>query len=251
MNGDEQAASILTQLRLAAGFLTILPVLGARPSTPNEVAASFRWSPLIGFVLGAILAGEDWILRQIVGRALSAALVVMTLAAITGALHLDGLADTADALGAGNDRDRALAIMRDSQIGSFGAIALFFVLALKLLALTSACGGRMLALYLAPGLGRWAMVAIADRLDYLRGQGAGATLLAVPGARALSAASAIVIVALLPILRHRALCAVVTAVVLSCLLRVIYRRWLGGITGDMLGAAGELVETAVLIAVTR
>jgi adenosylcobinamide-GDP ribazoletransferase len=252
-SGDEQPASIpvLTQLRLAAGFLTIIPVLGARPSTPADVAASFRWFPLVGFVLGAIVAGEDWMMRLLVGRALSAAIVVMTLAVITGALHLDGLADTADALGAGSDRERALAIMRDSQIGSFGAIALFFVLGLKLLALTSACGGRMLALYLAPGLGRYAMVAIAERLDYLRDEGAGAALLGAPGARGLTAASVIVVVAMLPVLGHRALRAVVTAVVVSILLRICYRRWLGGVTGDMLGAAGELVETAVLIAVTR
>lgn len=252
MNGDDQQPpSIPTQLRLAAGFLTIIPVLVARPSTPYQVAASFRWFPLVGFVLGATLAGEDWLLRPLVGRALSAALVVMTLAAITGALHLDGLADTADALGAGNDRERALAIMRDSRIGSFGAIALFLVLGLKLLALTSACGGRMLALYLAPGLGRWAMVAIADRLDYLRDGGAGAALLAAPGTRALSVASAIVVVATLPVLEHRALRAVITAAVLLFLLRIFYRRWLGGVTGDMLGAAGEIVETAVLIAATR
>jgi len=172
----------------------------------------------------------------------------MTLAALPARFISTGWPIPPTLLAAGNDRDRALAIMRDSQIGSFGAIALFFVLALKLLALTSACGGRMLALYLAP-VSTLAMVAIADRLDYLpaRVRARHCWRCQVPRfVRRISDRH----VAVLPVLGHRALCAVVTAVVLSLLLRVIIGDgW--RITGDMLGAAGELVETAVLIAVTR
>ncbi len=110
------------QIRLAISFLTIIPVInGARASDKNVVAASFGWFPLVGFGIGAALCVEDFALGYVFSPAIRSVLVVMTLAIVTGALHLDGLADTADALGAGRDRARALEILRDSRIGSFGA----------------------------------------------------------------------------------------------------------------------------------
>ncbi len=154
----ESSPRFLDDLRLALAFLTILPV-GPRHRVPPEArAASFAWFPIAGFMIGAALAALDWLLGLMFGHAICSVLIVLSLTVLTGAVHLDGVADTADALGAGRDRERALRILRDSAIGSFGAIGLFFVLALKILAL-AAMGGhrRYAALYLAPGLagGRW------------------------------------------------------------------------------------------------
>ena len=109
----------LAEIRLAAGFLTILPVLPRADVTPETLAASFGWFPLVGFALGALLAAENLLLTTLFGDALAAVVLVLTLTVLTGAVHLDGLADSADALGAGTDRRRALEIMRDSRIGSF------------------------------------------------------------------------------------------------------------------------------------
>jgi adenosylcobinamide-GDP ribazoletransferase len=241
-------AGKLTEVRLAAGFLTILPVLPRSGAAPEALAASFGWFPLIGFALGAVLVAENFLLTPLFGDALAAILLVLTLTVLTGAVHLDALADTADALGAGSDRRRALEIMRDSRIGSFGAVAIVFFLALEMVALaTMGEARRALALWLAPGLARWAMMAVSWRVDYLRAEGAGTALLGSGDDRNLALASAIAAIAALPILSSRVMVAYLVVAALAVALRAAYRRWLGGVTGDLIGAAGELVEAAVLL----
>ena len=243
-------AGVLTEIRLAAGFLTILPVLPRVEVAPATLAASFGWFPLVGFAIGAMLAAENLLLTPLFGDALAAALLTLTLIVLTGAVHLDALADTADALGARGDRRRALEIMRDSRIGTFGTAAIFFFLALEIVALATMGGTRRAAvLWLAPGLARWAMVAVGWRMDYLRAAGAGTMLVGPGGDRNLAVASAIAAIAALPILSWRVLLVCVVAVALGAILRAAYRRWLGGVTGDLLGAAGELVELAVLLVI--
>jgi adenosylcobinamide-GDP ribazoletransferase len=238
----------LTEFRLAAGFLTILPVLPRAAVAPEILAASFGWFPLVGFVLGALLAAENLVLTPLFGDALAAVLLVLTLTVLTGAVHVDALADTADALGAGSDRRRALEIMRDSRIGSFGAVAIVFFLALEMVTLaTMGEARRAAALWLAPALARWAMMAVSWRLDYLRAEGAGTALLGSSDDRNLALASAIAAIAALPILTWRVMVAYLIAAALAVALRAAYRRWLGGVTGDLIGAAGELVEVAVLL----
>ncbi|HVA40231.1 MAG TPA: adenosylcobinamide-GDP ribazoletransferase [Candidatus Binataceae bacterium] len=246
--GGKARTGKVTEIRLAAGFLTILPVLPRAGVAPEALAASFGWFPLVGFALGATLAGENLLLTPLFGDALAAVLLVLTLAVLTGAVHVDALADTADALGAGTDRRRALEIMRDSRIGSFGTAAIFFFFALEIVAL-AAMGEtrRAAALWLAPGLARWAMVAVGWRIDYLRAGGAGTMLVGSGGDRNLALACAIAAIAALPILSWRVLLAYAAAAALAAVLRGAYRRWLGGVTGDLLGAAGELVELAVLL----
>jgi adenosylcobinamide-GDP ribazoletransferase len=243
------------QIRLTISFLTIIPIIdNDRTLDEYAVAASFGWFPLVGFGIGAALCVEDFALGYVFSRAIRTVLIVMTLATVTGALHLDALADTADALGAGRDRARALEILRDSRIGSFGAIALFFALTLKVLALARLAGAmRYAAIYLAPGLARYAMVMITHRLEYMRTAGAGAALLVSSdddyegrGWNELIACATVVI-AVLPAISIKALCACVIAVAATLLLRAFYQRWVGGVTGDLIGAAGEIVETAVLI----
>jgi adenosylcobinamide-GDP ribazoletransferase len=239
----------LAQIRLAAGFLTILPVLPRAAAAPGTVAASFGWFPLVGFALGAMLAAGNLVLTPLFGDAIAAVLLVLTLTVLTGAVHLDALADSADALGAGMDRRRALDIMRDSRIGSFGTAAIFFLLALECVALaTMGEARRAAALWLAPGLARWAMVAASWRIGYLRTEGAGTLLVGSGGDRNLAVASALAVLAAAPVLSWPVLWAYAIAAAVAALLRAAYRRWLGGVTGDLLGAAGELVELAVLLA---
>ena len=128
------------------------------------------WFPIVGFLLGAALVGEDWLLAHVFAQVIRSVLIVLSLTVITGAVHLDGLADTADAFGAGRDRERALDILRDSRVGTFGASAIFFDLTLKILALSTLAGSRRVAaLLIAPMLARWAMLFIvATGLPYLR-----------------------------------------------------------------------------------
>ncbi len=241
---------IFEEVRLALGFLTILPVAPANTVCLQTVTASFRWFPLVGFVIGAALCLEDFAVGLFLTRALRSAIVLMSLAIVTGAVHLDGLADTVDALGAGRNRGRALEILRDSRVGSFGALALVFVTVLKILALAELRGmPRYAALWLAPGLARWAMVAVAWRREYLRAQGAGSVLLDPENSKnGLMVASFTAAVAVSLVAGTRALLACVVAIAVAIALRAFYRRWLGGVTGDLIGAAGEIVEVCVLVA---
>ena len=248
---------IRAELRLAASFLTIVPFVSRdgppRALDDESVAASFGWFPLVGFAIAVGLVIEDVILSRFFDLTIRSILIVLSLTIVTGALHLDGLADTADALGAGRDRARALVILRDSRIGSFGAAAVFFALALKVVALATLYGARRYAaIFAAVGLARWAMVAVADRIPYLRAEGAGSALLSADSEwRNLLIASLTAVAAMLPLVSWTVLAAIIAAIVIVLAMRAFYRRWLGGVTGDLIGACGEVVEIAVLIIFAR
>src|SRR5579871_3238157 len=152
---DGPGGGTLLHIRLALSFLTVLPV-AIESASESDVAASMAWFPLVGLAMGILFALEDRALAFLLGHAVRSAIIVLSMAVLSGAIHLDGLADTADALGAGGDRIRALEVLRDSRIGTFGAIALFFDLGLKVLVLAGLSGRpRLTGLILAPMLGRW------------------------------------------------------------------------------------------------
>jgi len=249
-NAPATKSGFLTELPVAISFLTILPVIDQRPARDETVAASFAWFPVVGFLLGVALVGEDWLLAHVFAQVIRSVLIVISLTFITGAVHLDGLADTADALGAGRDRERALDILRDSRVGTFGASAIFFDLALKILALSTLAGHRRYAaLIVAPMLARWALLIVAAGLPYLRASGSGSTLLSgnIPRARtAVVAVFTLLVMLMLGELRAT-IVAIVVAIAIVVAMRTFYRRWLGGVTGDLIGACGELVEIAVLV----
>src|SRR5579885_1983385 len=247
--GRRLLASYVMRLRLAASFLTIMPLGPRTPALPDDVAGSFGLFPLVGFIVGAALALEDAVLALLFGSMIRSGLIVLTLVIVTGALHLDALADTADAMGAGVDRDRALEILRDSSVGVFGAIAVALWLGLEWSALATLDGpARTAAIYLAPGLGRWAMVATAAGLDYLRAAGAGSFLKPLWSWFNLRVASAIAVIAIIPVFSSRARMAGAAAIGAALAARWFYRRWLGGVTGDLLGAAGAVAELAAMLA---
>lgn len=250
---DARARGLIAELRLAASFLTIVPFISGRALDNESVAASLGWFPLVGFAIAVALSLEDLLLARFFDVTVRSILIVLSLTIVTGALHLDGLADTADALGAGRDRERALVILRDSRIGSFGAAAIFFALALKVVALATLAGARRYtAIFAAVGLARWAMVAVAGRIPYLRADGAGSAILASGSEpRNLTIASLTVLAAMLPLASRTVLGAILTAIAITLAIRAFYRRWLGGVTGDLIGACGELVEIAVLLIFAR
>jgi adenosylcobinamide-GDP ribazoletransferase len=240
---------IVTQIRLALSFLTIIP-LRIESADESDVAASMAWFPLIGLAMGLGFALEDYALSFFLGQVLRSAIIVLSMAALSGAVHLDGLADTADALGAGSNRDRALDILRDSRIGVFGAIALFFALGLKMLSLVGLSGKpRLAALILAPTIGRWALVAVSHKMDYLRAEGAGSSMLGRGSERNLVIASLIAILAMIPFLSRKVIIMYAIAVICVILMRSFYRRWVQGITGDLIGACGEIVEVLAMVVI--
>lgn len=238
---------LLVQFRLALSFLTVLPVR-IKGADHSDVAASMAWFPAVGLMMGIAYAVEDRALALLFNRTLRSALVVLSMVALSGAVHLDGLADTADALGAGRNRERALEILRDSRIGAFGTLALFFDLGLKVVALADVSGRtRFAMLILAPMLARWALVGVSYEIDYLRSNGAGSSMLGRLDKRNLTIASILTILPLIVIHWSRLLIAYALTVVVTFAMRSFYRRWLGGVTGDLIGACGEIVEVLVML----
>jgi cobalamin 5'-phosphate synthase/cobalamin synthase len=226
-------------LLAAVAFLTRVPVGGAS-FDPGAGAALF---PVVGAGVGAAVGGTAYGLAQVMPALVAAGAALGVGALLTGALHLDGLADTADALGA-RSREAALAIMRDHAVGTYGAVAVVLDLLVKAAALAALAGrGRVVLEALAAGaLSRAAPVVLGLLLPDVRREGVGAAFRVTPAA----AAVAVVLAAALAVPADPLLIAVAAAAAL--LLGVWLRRWLGGRTGDTLGAATELVETTVLAA---
>ncbi|MBB6504442.1 adenosylcobinamide-GDP ribazoletransferase [Sphingomonas endophytica] len=228
----------MTRLWLAFAFLTRLPV-PRTAGTQQDFAAAIRCYPLVGAVIGALVAGVAWLgARHDPWTGALAGLVVWV--AVTGALHLDGLGDVADGVGAAHgDRTRLLAVMRDPHVGSFAVVAIALQLIAKLVLLHALAGDWRVALI--PFAARIAPLAWARWLPPL-GNGLGAQVASAVRARDLTgwiALLALAIVAAPPLL---AAPLVVAAYGLWC------RHRLGGVNGDAHGAGIELVESALLAA---
>lgn len=238
----------LRAVAAAVSLLTRLPVASRVSIDDDDIARSLAWLPLVGVGLGGLLALAGRLLEGRLDTWPAAALIVAFWAIATGAIHLDGLADSADGLG-GHDREQRLAIMRDSHIGSYGAIALVLLIVLKVgLVAGVLVRGHHLWLLAIPAIARGGSAALSVALPYAREEGTGAALVR-GGHRAerLAVALATAIVAALACARLRgALALVAAALVVLCVARIAQRR-IGGVTGDVLGATIELAECAALV----
>jgi adenosylcobinamide-GDP ribazoletransferase len=234
---------------LALQFLTIMPPVFRAFPRPRDLGRSEAFFPLVGLMLGAILAITDRITEPFVPPLVRDALLVILLAALTGALHLDGIIDTFDGLFVPGDRDRRLAVMRDPRAGSYGVVAVVLLLGLKLAALGSLpAHARFGALLVAPCLGRWAIVLVTSQFPYARREGMGQafkqslrwTHVVVAGAIAAEVAVLVLGVSGIVVWFGASVAALLVAHYITS--------QLGGLTGDTYGAICELVETGVLVA---
>jgi adenosylcobinamide-GDP ribazoletransferase len=229
----------------AVAFLTRVPVPVALDG--SDVARGAAVFPLVGAALGAAVGGATFGLAHVVPPLAAAGIALALGALLTGALHLDGLADTADALGT-RSIERALAAMRDHATGAYGTAALVLDLLVKAAALAALAPGRfvIVAAVAAGALSRTVPVVLGATLSSVREDGAGAAFRVRPATAFVACVlgAAVTTATGLP----EAAVLVVVAVLLATALGLFYRRWLGGGTGDTLGAAAELTETAVLVA---
>ncbi len=234
----------------AAQFLTRLPTPRLETFQPDWINRSACYFPLVGQLVGLLCAGVWLAAGRLWPGAVAAALAVGAGVLITGAFHEDGLADTADGLGGGQDRHRRLAIMKDSRVGSYGALALILVSALRILLLAGlAPWVGALALIVAHGAGRAAAVVVMAALPYA-GDPDAARIKPVPqGVRWPEAAFALA-TGVWPVLflgPPRAALAIVLATAAALALALLSRRLIGGVTGDVLGAVEQAAEVALLL----
>ncbi|MBV8676845.1 MAG: adenosylcobinamide-GDP ribazoletransferase [Planctomycetaceae bacterium] len=245
-----QALMVARAFRLAVAFLTVIPVrLGEGEVTEADLAASRFAYPAVGIAIGLVLAGWSEALRLWgIDPAPAAFLLVAAGVAITGGLHLDGLADTGDGLFLRGDASRRLAVMRDPHVGSFGVTAVVLVLLGKYAALSHATGpSRSLAVLGAATVGRTLILVAAGTSRYARLEGTGRVLIdaATPYDAFVAASGTLAFGALLA--GRAGLAAAAAALGLAWGLTQYASRKLGGITGDLLGALVELTELVFLV----
>jgi adenosylcobinamide-GDP ribazoletransferase len=230
----------------ALQFLTLFPWPKRMEHSALDVGPAAIFFPVIGLLLGLILVLANVLLERFASPVLSSVALVSLLALLTRALHLDGLGDTFDGLGAGGDRERVLRIMDDSHTGAFGAIAIVLLLFFKIHAIESIEWERWRALLAAPVLGRWAMVLLGYRSQAAK-PGLGATLIDRLNGKHFFFATLIVAVFVAAILRGIGIVMMVGVALFTIASRKFFHRRLGGVTGDTFGAVGELSETSVFV----
>lgn len=237
-------------LLIALQFLTRLPVTLNGVPDERDIGRSLLYYPLVGLLIGALLAALAW-MPVGGGDALRAAILLAVWVFASGGLHLDGLADSADAwVGGLGNRERTLAIMKDPNCGPAGVVALVVTLLLKFAALQALLAhGAWMALAFAPLLGRTTLPVLFLTTPYVRPGGLGDVL-----ARSLPRRAALFVVlaalAGVPLATGvQGLWPVLAALVAFVWLRALMMRRLGGATGDTAGALVEIVEVAVLVMV--
>ena len=233
--------------RAALAFLTRLPV-GRLDAA--DFARAPGWFAAAGLAIGALAAGVWWLAAAVWPPVLAALASVAALALITGALHEDGLADAFDGLGSGRPAERALEIMRDSRIGSYGVLALVLVIGLRASALAALMPGLSGALVVIAGAmaSRAVLPVVMAHLLPARADGLGRSA-GTPEMPVWAGALAIGLLALLVFLPFSAwVPALLAGGAAALAVSRMALRQIGGQTGDTLGATQLLTETAILLA---
>ncbi len=236
----------------AARFLTILPVSWRSEKDIHHLPFSLYFFPVVGLLAGFFIAGLSFIVGCFFSQSVVAVIAVVLLIAVSGGLHMDGLADSFDGLFSSRDRQKTLTIMRDSRIGVMGVLAVISIFCLKWSVLSSLEQSHLIGtLVLVVFSGRVSMLMSMAVLDYVRTEGLGTPFLDEKGSNVKMAAIIgcglyLFCLFIFPLL-------LVAFSFLATLLTVVLFSWycqrkIGGYTGDTLGGTCELTETAVCMA---
>lgn len=258
MNLMRGAREELALFGVAVRFLTRLPGVGAPEASHDaaRLARATRYHPLVGALIGAFAGAVFWLAHLVFPMTLAVVLSTAATVLITGALHEDGFADACDGLGGGATRERALAIMRDSRLGTYGVAGLGFVLAAKVLALAALPAEVVVWLLIAAHAASRASAVVALATGaYAREEGIATSFDAAVGSGTLGGAGALgVLLAIAPLLAASlpvaaALAGVAGLAVGHLVMRGAYQRKLGGWTGDCLGGVQQLSELGFYLGV--
>jgi adenosylcobinamide-GDP ribazoletransferase len=237
---------LVEELLLAFQFLTRLPI--SRISyQPDSLARSAKFFPVVGLVIGLSASVLQHILAPHLNRGLVALLVLTFLTLITGGLHEDALGDTADAFGGGWNREQVLAILRDSRIGSFGALALVLSVLARFLLLSLLPANRFTALVVsAHVLCRWTTLPLSYFLQPAReGDGQGARIAQQISPISFLVGTLLTFAIVLYLMRREFWIPGLVSLAITTLSGLYYFRRIGGVTGDCFGATNQLTEIAV------
>ncbi len=243
----------LAPLGRAVRFLTLVPVPGSSDAATHDVTGALYLFPLVGLFIGALSVGSGFAAYYLFGAPVHAVAAVAATSIVTAGFHLDGLADTCDALFSWRTRERKLEIMKDSRIGAMGAVALVLVIALKITALLALGEQWWIGALLSPVFGRWAEIYGIARFPAAKNEGLASDVQTSDPSGHLPPASGLTVVAATPLLYYGEWYLLLTAFGAAFL--VIH--WfadaitesLGGLTGDVYGAMSEIGEVVALLAI--
>ena len=243
----------------ALSFLTIIPLPHRREISPEEVGRSIAYFPVVGVIIGLILAGLNWLLGLFLPSALVNGLLIISLVVISGALHLDGFVDTCDGIAGHKTVEERWWIMHDSRAGAFGIVGVFLLLLVKYVSLNSVPETLLAAtLVLMPIVSRWAMVYAIFAYPYARPEGLGKVFKQGANWQRFTIATIITLAAAIGLARlanmayfYLAGLVIMVGIWVMVVAMVAYlKRKFSGLTGDTYGAINEVAEVGVLILVS-
>jgi adenosylcobinamide-GDP ribazoletransferase len=238
----------MSSFLLAVQFLTTLP-LKIINFSDKKMAWALVYFPLVGLFLGSILLGLNTLLSSLgISSAVVNIILVIVLIILTGGMHLDGLADTADAFLSGKAKKEMLEIMRDSHIGVMGVLALISIILLKVGLLSSLnVAAKPAALMLMCILSRWSVVLIIYLFPYARQEGKAKLFIQGMNFKIFILSTITVIICSFWVWQIQGLIALFIVVLSAYVIGKFVSRKIGGATGDTLGATIELMEIATLL----
>jgi adenosylcobinamide-GDP ribazoletransferase len=239
----------LDDLRCAVAFLTRVPMPHPDGAVPPNFARAHRAFPLVGAGIGAVIGAVDLMLAVIGMPSVAAAAVALGAGVVlTGALHEDGLADVADGFGGGRDRAAKLEIMLDSRLGTYGALILLVTFVAKVSALAALPSAAVLpGLIAAHALARAPLTVMAMTMPNARHEGLAATAGTPDSLTAASAAILAIVIAFAVLPWTDAILAALAAAASALCVALLAYRQIGGKTGDVMGGAEQVAETAILM----
>lgn len=243
--------NILRLFLISLSFLTCIPVRLKNKIKNEEFAKSIAFFPVIGLILGLLLILSEYLLTFILPGSIVKLLLVVILITLTSGLHIDGLADTVDALVSRKNKEDALRIMKESTIGPMGAMAIFGCLALKYLALQEFFYPTIYKLLLFfPLIGRMAMVTACWQFPYARNEGTGKVFIGKGGVKEFVIAGTVSLIVSFLLFSFKGLFILIITIISTIFLGNFLVKKFGGITGDNLGFLNELGELIALIGAT-
>lgn len=238
----------MKRLLVAITFLTRLPIPINKEISQKDMAKTTPFFTLVGLIIGCLLILLNYTLSFIFPNFAVNTIIIISLIAITGGLHLDGLMDTFDGLLSGKNRERTLEIMHDSRVGAMGVAGALCIFALKLAFLNVLTSdNKVSALLLFPMLGRWSMVFAISFFPYANTKpGLGSLFVEHARKSYVFWATIPVIISAIPLLLWKAFPVFIIIFLITWLVGKNISRKLGGLTGDTYGAICEIIETLSL-----
>ncbi len=239
---------MIRRFLVAVQFLTRLPVPRSLNSSETDIGKAAAFFPLVGVIVGGGAAFLFVVLQKILPLPASVLGAVIFATFLTNGFHEDGLADSFDGFGGGWTKDRVLEIMRDSRIGTYGTLALIFVILGKVTFLSSLPASQIWRwLIVAHTASRWTILPLCAWLPYARAEGQGKLVAKQVGALEIITGTVTLLLVLLLLPGQAALATSLVAALLTLLSGFYFRARLQGITGDCLGATNQLTEVGLYI----